>query len=94
MSTEKKLSGITAKLQELVKRYESLERENERLRAELMPAKKREVMLLEQIENLEQKVLVLRASAGKLDEADRKELDKKLHTYLKEIDRCISMLSE
>lgn len=88
------LKRISEKLQELVKRHEQLRKENERLRSELLPAKEREMNFLEQIANLEQKVMVLKAGTGKLDEAEKKELDKKLHTYLKEIDRCISMLSE
>lgn len=93
MSSEQ-LKRITSKLQELVKKYENLKKENDRLKGELMPAKEREIGLLEQIGNLEQKIMVLKAGTGKLDEADKKELDKKLHTYLKEIDKCISMLSE
>ena len=88
------LKRISDKLQELVNRHELLRKENERLRSELLPAKEREMNFLEQLANLEQKVMVLKAGTGKLDEAEKKELDKKLHTYLKEIDRCISMLSE
>jgi predicted nuclease with TOPRIM domain len=88
------LKRITEKLQELVKKYESLKKENERLRAELIPAKQREMSFMEEISNLEQKVMVMKAGTGRMDEADKKELDKKLHTYLKEIDRCITMLSE
>jgi hypothetical protein len=88
------LKSISEKCQELVKRYEQLKKENERLKAELIPAKQREMGFLEQIAGLEQKLIVVKAGTGQLDEAEKKELDKKLHTYLKEIDRCISMLSE
>lgn len=88
------LKRINDKLQELVKKYEYLKKENERLKAELVPAKEREVGFMEQIASLDQKIMVLKAGSGKMEEADKKELDKRLHTYLKEIDRCISMLSE
>lgn len=88
------LNRITGKLQELVKKYDNLKKENERLKSELLPAKEREVGLLEQIGKLEQKIMVLKTGMGKLDDADKKELDKRLHSYLKEIDKCISMLSE
>ena len=88
------IKRLTEKLHELVKRYDLLKKENERLRAELMPAKQREVGFMDQIASLEQKVMVLKAGTGSLSEADKKELDKKIHVYLKEIDRCISMLSE
>jgi len=88
------LKRITVKVQDLVKKYELLKRENMRLQAEIVPAKQREVRFMEKIANLEQKVMVLKAGTGQLDETEKKELDKKLHVYLKEIDRCISMLSE
>lgn len=88
------LKRINDKLQELVKKYEYLKKENERLKAELVPAKEREVGFMEQIASLDQKIMVLKAGSGKMEEADKKELDKRLHTYIKEIDRCISMLSE
>ena len=94
MSAEEQFKSISAKLNELLKKYEFLQKENERLKAELVPAKEREMRFLEQIETLEQKVMILRAGTGKMNEAEKKELDKKLHGYLKEIDRCISMLSE
>ena len=55
MSSEQ-LKRITGKLQELVKNYDNLKKENERLRGELLPAKEREVGFLEQIGNLEQPV--------------------------------------
>jgi hypothetical protein len=88
------LKRIAEKLQEVVKKYEILRRENERLKAELVPAKQREIGFMDQIATLEQRVMVLKAGAGRLEETEKKELDKKLHTYLKEIDRCISVLSE
>lgn len=94
MSAEEQFKRVNAKLGELLKKYELLQKENERLRSELVPAKEREMQFLEQITMLEQKVLVLKAGTGKMNEAEKKELDKKLHSYLKEIDRCISMLSD
>jgi hypothetical protein len=85
---------VTEKLQELVKKHDMLKKENERLKGELMPAKEREMGFMEQIAGLEQKIMVLKAGTGKMDDADKKELDKRLHIYLKEIDKCITMLSE
>ena len=88
------LKRITDKLQDLLKRHELLRKENERLRAELLPAKEREMAFMEQIASLEQKILVMKAGTSNLSDAEKKELDKKIHGYLKEIDRCISMLSD
>ncbi len=88
------LRRITDKLQDLLKRHDLLRKENERLRAELLPAKEREMAFIEQIASLEQKILVMKAGTSNLSDTEKKELDKKIHGYLKEIDRCISMLSE
>jgi len=94
MTTEQQIKRISDKLHDLARKYEQLQKENERLKSELTPAKQREIAFMEQIEALEQKILVLKTSGGKMDEADKKELDRKLHGYLKEIDKCITMLSE
>jgi cobalamin biosynthesis Mg chelatase CobN len=88
------LKRITEKLQELVKKFENVKRENERLKSEIIPAKQREMAFMEQVAILEQKVMVLKTGANKLEEKEKKELDKKLHSYLKEIDKCITILSE
>jgi hypothetical protein len=94
MNPDEQLKRVGDKLQLLLKRYDTLRLENERLMAELMPAKKREIALLDQIASLEERVMVLKASGGTMNENDKRELDKKLHIYLKEIDKCIVMLSE
>jgi len=94
MDAGQQLKRINDKLQDLLKKYELLQKENDKLRNELLPAKQREIGFMEQISILEQKIMVMKTNVGKMDETDRKELDKKLHGYLKEIDRCISMLSE
>jgi hypothetical protein len=46
------------------------------------------------VEALEEKVAVLKSATGQLNEVDKKELEKRLNHYLKEIDRCITLLSE
>ena len=94
MDTGDQLKRINSKLVDVIKKYEHLQKENERLRIELVPSKQREIGLLEQIAVLEQKIMILKTGSGQMDDADKKDLDKKLHSYLKEIDRCISMLSE
>ena len=46
------------------------------------------------METLEEKVAVLKTATGQLEPTDKKEIEKKLNHYLKEIDRCITMLSD
>jgi len=92
MTPEDQLKRISQKLQQLLKRYEWLQKENEKLKSELVPYKQKETQYLEHIARLEQTLMVMKTSTGKMDEADKKELDKKLNGYLKEIERCIAML--
>ena len=94
MSAEEQYKRIGSKLNDLLKKYEFLRKENERLKAELLPAKEREMKFLEQIDGLETKVMALKTGSGKMNEKKKKEMDKKLNAWLTEIDRCISMFSE
>lgn len=93
MSADEQIARIQEKLQELAKRYDRLQKENAKLRQELAPVKQQGLEQLEKIAALEEQVLVLKTSSGTLDEDDRRALDKRLQGYLKEIDRCIAMLS-
>ena len=65
-----------------------------RLKEELDSTKKEVSVQQESLENLKQQVDVLKYSNGEMSEADKKEFEKKINCYVKEIDRCIAMLSQ
>lgn len=46
------------------------------------------------VDELKQQVSILKVSAGDMSEADKKEFEKRINGYLKEIDRCIAMLGQ
>jgi hypothetical protein len=46
------------------------------------------------IELLQQKVQVLQAAKGEMNEEEKKSFEKRLTQYIREIDRCITMLGE
>lgn len=94
MSEQEQIKRIHEKLQQLLRRYELLYKENEKLRAELNESKHRSEAQSQKIHSLEQTVAVMRTISGKMEETDKKELEKRLTHYLKEIDRCISMMSQ
>ena len=48
----------------------------------------------QEVEVLEMQNAMLKASQQHLDDKEKKELEKKLSLYIKEIDRCIAMLTE
>ncbi|RYG54707.1 MAG: hypothetical protein EOO01_00750 [Chitinophagaceae bacterium] len=88
------LKRINDKLQQLLKYNQLLLKENEKLAAELLQAKDNHTRQLAKADELEQKLSVLRLAAGQLNETDKKELEKRLNGYIREIDRCITMLGE
>ena len=46
------------------------------------------------IEDLKQQVDVLKITSGDWDQSDKKDFEKRINSYIKEIDRCIALLSE
>ena len=85
---------VTDKVQQLLKKFELLQRENERTRKELIDAHEKLDTQSKKIQALEQTIAALKTVSGNIDEANKKDIEKRLNQYLKEIDRCISMLGE
>ena len=88
------IERIRQKVQGLLRRQTNLEKENEKLRAELDRRSAVEAELKQKVSQLEEQVNVGKLSSGKMDDASRKAFEKQLNQYIKEIDRCIAMLSE
>lgn len=94
MSQTASLARFNEKLQLAVQQYQTMQRENARLQKELQDLKGKEELHLQQITELENKVAALKMAAGQIEVTDRKELEKKLNLYIREIDRCIAMLGD
>lgn len=92
--TEVQLKRIQTKLHQLLKQHSVLQKENGWLKDELDAAKKEVSSHQETVDNLKQQVNVLKYSNGEMSDADKKEFEKKISSYVKEIDRCIAMLSQ
>jgi DNA topoisomerase IB len=93
-ATELQLKSIHSKLQQLLKEHQSLLRENQQLRQELDDIRGQYRQQQDSMNNLEQQVQVLKYTGGEMSEAERKEFEKKINSYVREIDRCITMLSQ
>lgn len=91
---EIQLKRIQDKLQQLLKQYAVLQKENTRLKEELQRDTKNTLVNQQNIDDLKQQVEVLKITSGNWDETDRKEFEKRINSYIKEIDRCITLLSE
>jgi hypothetical protein len=92
--SEVQLKRIHDKLQELLRQHAALQKENVQLKEQLDTVKIQASLQLKNVEELKQQVSILKMGTGEMSETDKKEFEKRINTYLKEIDRCIAMLSE
>jgi chromosome segregation ATPase len=88
------IQSLQQKMQLLVKKHQQLEKENAKLKDELVRLKETQSEKKQEVEVLEMQNAMLKASQQHLDDKEKKELEKKLSLYIKEIDRCIAMLTE
>ena len=86
------IQRIEEKVQQLLKYYAILQKENLRQEKENSRLSKELHTKSEQIINLQQKIDSLRLATPIMDESSKKELEKRIEIYLKEIDRCLELL--
>ena len=94
MSLDQQFNSINEKLQQLLKQYNRLQKENEQLKEELQQARDTESATQQKMEELQQQVSILKLASGESNEKDKKEFEKKINQYIREIDKCISFLSQ
>ncbi len=91
---EQHIKRINNKLQLLLKDYQVLQKQNQQqseLIKQMQAAKEKDA---EQIASLQEKISILKAAAGKMNETDKKAFEKNINQYIREIDKCIGLLSE
>jgi hypothetical protein len=64
------------------------------LKNELQKVHDKEMAVKEHMADLEQQVTVAKLASGGMDERDKKNFEKTINQYIKEIDKCISFLSQ
>lgn len=91
---EQNIKRINDKLQQLLKHYQLLQKENQRQSALIATLHQTKEKDKEQITALQEKVTILKAATGNMNEADKKAFEKNISRYIREIDKCIGILSE
>lgn len=94
ISTEEQLKRIQEKLQLLLKQHAAIQKENSQLKEALHNSLEQSTNHQKNVEDLKQQVDVLKLNTGGMSEADKKDFEKRISGYIKEIDRCIALLSE
>ena len=91
---EEDIKRVNIKLQQLLKQYLLLQKENEKFKEAANKLQEQNENQLQQIQQLKQQVNILKTAAGQLTEGDKKTFEKNINQYIKEIDKCITLLSE
>ena len=87
------LVQLQQKLMQVLKQYSQLQRENARLRRNLL---KKDTLLKdreEHLKGLQQKVDALGLSKDGFSTEEKKQLEKRINAYVNEIDKCLSILN-
>ena len=88
------IKRVHDKLQRLLKEQQQLRQESERLRLSLQETRSRLEQQQQELEIWRQKAEIAQYASGGMGEEDKKQFEKRINAYLREIDRCIALLSE
>ena len=93
-SIEEHIKRVNNKLQQLLKLYQLLQKENEKLTETIKDLRLAREKEMEEHNRLQQQVTILKSAIGQMSEPDKKAFEKQINQYIKEIEKCISLLSE
>lgn len=90
---EDQIKRIQEKIQQLLRQHAVLQKENQQLKDELGGLRTQNASQEENLATLKQQVDVLKYSSATMNEEEKKQFERRLTVYVKEIDKCIAMLS-
>ena len=91
---DENIKRINGKLQQLLKQMQALQKENALLQGQVKDLETRHMDDEQRLAQLSQQVAILKSAAGQLTEEERKSFEKNINQYIRELDKCIGMLSE
>ena len=87
------ITQLNAKLQLLLKQYAGLVSENGQQKIKIRKLEETVEQHTKAFEKLQQEQLILKSSLDVMDDAEKKKLEQKINSYVRNIDKCISLLS-
>jgi predicted nuclease with TOPRIM domain len=90
---EAHIASLQQKVQLLIKKSQLLEKENKQLQTTLSQTKEKQQELKQELDITLMQNAIMKAAQQQLSGTEKKEMEKKLQGFMKEIDRCIAMLS-
>lgn len=91
---ETHIKNIESKLQLLLKKHALLQKENDQLQKENVDFNLKVKVLYEKSAQLEMQVNILKTSAGQLEGKDKSDFEKGINSYIRTLDKCISILNK
>ncbi len=88
------IKRINDKLAKLLKQYLQLQKDNDRQSKLIATLQQEKEKNMEQLAALQQQVAILKTSAATMNDADKKNFEKHINQYIKEIDKCIGLLND
>lgn len=89
---KEQIQRIEAKALQLVNKYNLAQKEMQRLQKENNRLNEQLQSYNEQSDKLNQKVDAMKINAGSLKSNSKGELEKRIDTYLKDIEKCLALL--
>ena len=91
---ETHISQISVKLQELLKKHAALMKLNAQQKEVITALEKKQEENDKKIKKLEEQQYILKSAAGNLTDVDKKAFEQTISKYIREIDKCIALLSD
>ena len=86
------IQRIEEKVSQLVKKHNLAQKEIQRLQKENIRLNEQLQSYMQQTDKRNQKAEVLKLNVGRLKGSSKTELEKRIDTYLKDIDKCLALL--
>lgn len=90
----KHISRVHSKLQDFLKKYAALQKQNTQQQQLIAELKASIEENKNKVRQLEEQQHILKSAAGKMNETDKKAYEQIIGKYIKELDKCIALLSE
>lgn len=94
MTSETVVNRVMQKLQILLQEYQQMQKEQEKLLKQLKELEQENEIQRGKIGAMEVQLAAFNSAKPSISEEEKKQLERRLQHYIKEIERCIGLLSE
>lgn len=88
------IDRIRQKINDKSRQLSQFKKENERLNELLSSSKAHQAVLEEELRGLREQNNILKAATGNMSAPEKAAFEKSINRYIKDIDKCISLLSQ